>query len=254
MNRRTDLELALDRYLADQGERLPDRVLEDALTEIDHTDQRLRLALPWRSVVMTTQIRLGLVVAAVIIAAVGGIYLLGSRGSPNVAASPSPTPSATQTAPSTSPSAAASQADGAAMTSFTSPHYGYSVEAPSAYQAIPATTDWPVGEALGPETEWTDRFRAGTNFVGIASQQLPADMSSAAWLDAYARSVENRECGGPANAWTEMTYRGISGRTLSFDCGGTAGVEYAWTIGSRGWVITGDSTVATLMLHALNIP
>jgi hypothetical protein len=27
MNRRTDLELALDRYLAEKGDRLPDRVL-----------------------------------------------------------------------------------------------------------------------------------------------------------------------------------------------------------------------------------
>jgi hypothetical protein len=254
MNRRTDLELALDRYLADRGERLPDRVLEDALTAIDHTDQRLRLALPWRSILMTTPIRLGLVVAAVIIAAVGGIYLLGSRGSPNVAASPSPTPAASPTAPSDVPSAAASQAGGPALTSFTSPRYGYTVEAPSAYQAIPATTDWPVGEALGPETEWADRFRAGTNFVGIASQPLPANMSRAAWLDAYARTVEKRECGGPATAWTDITFRDVPGRTLSFDCGGTPGIEYAWTIGNRGWVITGDASVATLMLQHLIIP
>jgi hypothetical protein len=250
VNRRTDLELALDRYLADQGERLPDRVLQDALTEIDHADQRRRISLPWRFPVMSTPIRLGLVAAAVIIAALGGIYLLGSRPSPNVAASPS----STAATPTTTPTASPSLGGGPAMTAFTSSQYGYTVQAPSAYQAIPATTAWPAGEALGPETEWTDRFRAGTNFVGIASQQLPANMSGAEWLDAYARTVENRECGGPASAWTEMTYQGNPGRTLSFDCGGNPGVDYAWTIGDRGWVLTGDAAIAALMLPTIQLP
>jgi len=253
VNRRTDLELALDGYLADRGERLPDRVLEDALTEIDHTDQRRRIGLPWRFPLMTTPVRLGLVAAAVIIAALGGIYLLGSRGTPNVAASPSPSPS--PTAPATAPSSpATSQAAGPAMTSFTSPQYGYTIQAPSAYQVVPATTAWPAGEALGPETEWTDRFRAGTNFVGIASQALPAGMSGAQWLASYAQTVERRECGGPASAWTDLTLHGVTGRTLAFDCGGTPGVEYAWTIGNRGWVITGDAAVAALMLPTMSIP
>ena len=255
MNRRTDLELALDGYLADHGERLPDRVLEDALTEIDHTAQRRSPTLPWRFTPMSAPLRLGLVAAALIVAALGGIYLIGSRSSTNVAASPTPaTPSPTAPAPSGPPDASTSASGGPAMSQFESPLYRYSVEAPTAYQFVPATQQWPAGEALGPETEWTDRFRAGTNFVGIASQPFAAGTSSDQWLEAYIRSVETRECGAPATAWTDLAYRGIAGKTLSFDCGGTPGIEYAWTIGERGWVMTGDAAVAQLMLPTISIP
>ena len=140
------------------------------------------------------------------------------------------------------------------MASHTSPLYGYTVEVPSAYQFIPATEEWPIGEALGPETEWTDRFRAGTSFVGIASQALPDGVSTDAWLDAYARSVETRECGAPTSQWTEVTLRSIPGRTLSFDCGGTAALEYAWTIGDRGWVMSGNASVVEMAVQSLQIP
>jgi len=255
MNRRTDLELALDRYLADHGERLPDRVLEDALTEIDHTGQRRRLVLPWRFTPMSATARLGLMAAVVVVAALGGIYLIGSRSSPSVTASPAPaTPSPTPPATPTAPAGSIAPSGGPAMSQFESPLYGYQIEAPSAYQFIPATRPWPAGEALGPEAEWTDRFRAGTTFVGIASQPIPAGTSSEQWLDAYIRTVESRECGAPASAWTDTTYRDVAGKTLSFDCGGSPGLEYAWTIGDRGWVLTGDPAVVQLMLPTLTIP
>ena len=139
------------------------------------------------------------------------------------------------------------------MARFESPQYGYSVEAPAGYQFIPATEAWPAGEALGPEAEWTDRFRAGTNFVGIASQPVPEGATEDEWLDAYIQTVEDRECGAPANQWTEMTIRDVPGRTLSFDCGGDAGREYAWVLGDRGWVITGEAAVAELVLQSLSI-
>ena len=83
MNTRTDLELALDEYLADRGDRLPDRVLEDALTEVDHTAQHRRPILAWRFPSMSTPLRLGLAAAAVIIAAAGGIYLFNARFNAN---------------------------------------------------------------------------------------------------------------------------------------------------------------------------
>jgi hypothetical protein len=47
---------------------------------------------------------------------------------------------------------------------------------------------------------------------------------------------------------------GYPGKTLSFDCGGSPGLEYAWTIGDRGWVLTGDPGVVQLMLPTLSIP
>ena len=255
MNLRTDLELALDDYLGDRGDRLPDRVLEGALMEIDHTAQHRRPTLPRRITSMSTPLRLGLVAAAAIIAAIGGIYILNSRGGTNVAAPPSAAPTVQ---PSETSSASAASAvptsDGPAMTGHQSPLYGYTVEAPAAFQFIPATVEWPAGESLGPETEWTDRFRAGTTFVGIASQVVPEGTTSTAWLDAYAQSVESRECGAPADDWTNITVRDVPGRTLSFDCGGSPGIEYAWTIGDRGWVMSGDAAVTELMLPTITIP
>jgi hypothetical protein len=240
-------------WLEDDPYTAPDQALDVVLAAFPSIKQRRASRVPWRFMQMTTPLRLGLGAAVALIVAVGGLYFLGTAKGPDVGASPAPSPSSEATAgqPST---AAATPRPTAAMTHFVSPRYGYSVDIPSAYQAVPATEDWPPNGAIGPEAAWTDQFRANTNFVGIASQPLPDGSDAGAWLDAYAQSVEHRECGGPATGWTETTVAGHAGRSLSIECGTSVGAEYAWVVDGRGWVVTGEAAVVELILPTLELP
>jgi hypothetical protein len=240
-------------WLEEDPHRAPDQTLEVVLAAFPSLKQRGAWRAPWRFTMPTLSKALAVGVSALIIV-IGGAWLLGSRGPSVGNSTQSPTAEATETAPPPPSQSQNAGSSGPEMTNHVSPRYGYAVDVPSAYQFVPATEDWPIGEPLGPETEWTDRFRAGTNFMGIASQPLPEGTSTDDWLDAYARSVESRECGAPASEWTEVTFRDIPGRTLSFDCGGAPGREYAWTIGDRGWVMTGEASVVEMALQTLRIP
>jgi hypothetical protein len=230
----------------------PDQALEIVLAAFPSIKQRRAWGMPWRLTMpsLTKAVAVGVAALAIVI---GGAWFLGSRGPSVGSPTLSPGASSEATAPPGSTPPGTGQPSGPAMAEFVSPQYGYSVEVPAAYQFIPATETWPAGEAIGPETAWTDRFRAGTNFVGIASQVLPEGTTDDEWMDAYTQSVESRECGAPASQWTEMTFREIPGRTLLFDCGGAAGREYAWVLGNRGWVISGEAAVAELFLESLSV-
>ena len=234
-------------WLEEDPHRAPDQTLQVVLAAFPSLKQRRALRVPWRFTMPTTAKALAVGVTALLIV-IGGAWFLGTR-QPNIAApSPTPEPRGSASPPSTVPPS------GPAMASVESPLYGYSVEAPAAYQFVPATEEWPAGEAVGPETEWTDRFRAATNFVGIASQPVPDRTSPDAWLDAYLRTVESRECGTPASTWTSTTIGTASGRTAAFDCGGDAVAEYAWVVDGRGWVVSGEAGVVELMMPTLSIP
>ena len=78
MTRRSEVERALDRYLADGEEQVPDRVIDAALDEIEHTSQRRASGGPWRSFRMPAFVKPLLAAAAVVaILVVGGAYLVG---------------------------------------------------------------------------------------------------------------------------------------------------------------------------------
>jgi hypothetical protein len=236
-------------WLEDDPHAAPQQALEVVLAAFPSIKQRRTWRAPWRFTMPTVTKALALGVTALIIV-FGSAWLLGPR-QPSIA-TPSPSLSASPRA-STEPLGSL-QPSGPAMTLFVSPQYGYSVEAPSAYQFIAATETWPAGEALGPETAWTDRFRAGTNFVGIASQPLPEGTTPDGWLDAYALSVETRECGASANDWTPATVGTDPARTVSFECGGDEAAEYAWVVDGRGWVVSGEAAVVELVVPTITLP
>jgi hypothetical protein len=232
-------------WLEEDPTRAPDQALDVVLAAIPSIRQRRSWRALRRFSEMTTPLRFALSGAAVLILAVGAFNLLGPGKSPGAGSLSTPSPSVEPTAASPG------------LTHYVSPRYGYAVDIPSAYQAIPATEDWRPNTAIGPEEAGTDRFRAGTAFVGIASQPLPDGTDVETWLDAYAQSVADRECGAPASDlsfWTETTVVGHPGRSLSFECGGSAGLEYAWVADGRGWVITGERAVVELMLPTFQLP
>jgi hypothetical protein len=86
------LDRALDAFLADGVDRLADRVLEAALIQIDHTQQRRRLSVPWRFPTMTFQTRVAAAAVIGVLAIGGALYLLRppTFGQPTTTPSPSP--------------------------------------------------------------------------------------------------------------------------------------------------------------------
>ena len=86
------LDRTLDAFLADGVDRLADRVLEAALTQIDHTQQRRRLSMPWRFPTMTFQTRVAAAAVIGVLAIGGALYLLRppTVGPPTTTPSPSP--------------------------------------------------------------------------------------------------------------------------------------------------------------------
>jgi hypothetical protein len=84
----------------------PDRVVEVALLEIESTPQERDLRIPWRLPTMTPLARTAILAGVVIVAAVGGIYLLrpatSSVGGPPSAA-PSASPASTPLPSTASP-------------------------------------------------------------------------------------------------------------------------------------------------------
>lgn len=100
MNRLPDVELVLRAYLADTGDRAPDRVLVDVAGRIALQPRR-----PWRlrgRPFMNTYARLVAAAAAVLVVGVVGWQLLPRNGGAGVPTN-APTPSAQPTSPATTP-------------------------------------------------------------------------------------------------------------------------------------------------------
>ena len=102
MNRLPDVEPVLRAYLADTGDRAPDRVLEDVAARIARQPRR-----PWRlrgRAFMNFYAKLGAVAAAVVLVAMVGYAILPRAGGPGGQADPIPTVAPTPSA-SAAPSA-----------------------------------------------------------------------------------------------------------------------------------------------------
>jgi hypothetical protein len=239
-------------WLEEDPSAAPEQALDIVLASFPSIKQRRAVRGPWRNRSMTSTLRLGLAAAVVVAATVGGLYFMSSRTGPSVAAPDTPQPS---TAPSEAPSSpAAERSIRPNWTTFTSPQYGYTVDHPIAFQVTPATEEWPLGEVVGNEEPWVDKFFAPvgqTTFVGIASQPLPEGMTPEAALTAYEQQVAERLCAVPLDAWVDATVADAPARRAEFACGDSPAVEYAWVVGQRGWVISGNPEVVELMLASL---
>ena len=232
----------------------PEQALDIVLASFPSIKQRRAVRVPWRTTSMSSTLRLGLAAAVVVAAALGSVYFLGSRSNSSVGGPGTPAPTVAPSpsaAPSESP--AAVQTTRPNWTTFTSPLYGYTVDHPTAFQAAAATEEWPLGEIVGKEEPWVDKFFAAvgqTTFVGIASQQLPAGLAAEAALTAYQEQVTERLCAVPLDAWTDTTVLDAPASRAEFSCGDSPAVEYAWINGDRGWVISGNPDVVELMLES----
>jgi hypothetical protein len=200
---------------------------------------------------MTSTLRLGLAAAVVVAAALGGLYFLGSGSNSSVGGLETPTPSAI---PSDTRSVGGETRPN--WTSFTSPQYGYTIEYPSAYSAVPATEAWTGEDQFGPEESFVDRFFApnGAAFVGLAALPKPQGVTDQEFAADYQELVAERGCPIPLDAWTDATVGGASARRAEFECQGSPGVEIIWIVGDTGFVMGGDAAIADLVAETFTVP
>jgi hypothetical protein len=159
MNARTDTERILDAFLAPEGDRLADRVIDAALADIARTPQRRALRVPWRFPTMPTYLRLAAVAAVVAVVGVGALLFVGG-GSTVPPATPSPAPTALPptTQPSPNATAVAQCREGASaagtcrLRPFSSSTLTIDVTVPEGGWTVglPSALGGPVGESNGP--------------------------------------------------------------------------------------------------------
>ena len=172
MTSRIDVERILDAFLAPEADRLPDRVIDAALSDIARTPQRrVVFGAPRRIPTMNTFVKFAMAAAVVVVVAIGGLALLrpggssGTGGAPTATASSTPSPSAT---PSRSAAASPSPISTTGWVPFTSDRYGYTVSYPPTHTGLPpSTVSAPtfVSQAKRDFTFGTDRFDTETGRV-----------------------------------------------------------------------------------------
>lgn len=216
MTNRSDIEHVLDRYLAEGGEQVPDRVVDAALDQIDHTSQRLALRVPWRFSEMPYFFKPALLGAAVIaVLIVGGVLLTRGPTTTNIGGPPaaSSPPSASASA-AVSPSATPALTDTSGWVAFTSERYGYEIEHPPTWIATPAIEDWDFEtDRLDWETANADNFLSAQARFSAFASDVPADMSEDEWLAAYYEgSVANGVQCEERAVWQPVSVGGHAGR------------------------------------------
>jgi hypothetical protein len=178
MTDRSDVERALDRYLAEGATVVPDWVLDDALHQIEDTPQRRAPRVPWRFPEMPTFLKPALVGAAIVaVLIVGGAIVAGgpsNLGGSGVDATPTPDVSVAEPTPEPSDPWPTPPP---LTQSFTSTQHGISLSYPEGWTAQAATEPWTARTfslAFGePHADWlSDPTLTHTLFLTIASQPI----------------------------------------------------------------------------------
>lgn len=209
MTGRTEVELILDRYLADGPERVADRVIDVALDQVDHKPQRRATRVPWRYLEMTTLLKPALAGAAIVAVLLVGVLFLDrgmtGPGAAPVDPSPSPSPSASPTADPT---------DTADWKTYTSARYGYQMDYPLLGIASAASRDWELTDRNDNLTPGADKFMVEgppeSFLVTAFADDLPAGMAQAEWSAAYWEGAPEACTPSGPNA-RPITVGGVSG-------------------------------------------
>ena len=208
MNRSIHVERILDAFLAPETDQLPDRVMDAALSEIARTPQRRALRVPWRYPDVSTPFKLAFAAAAIVLAVVGSVLLLGRPpAEPGVGGGPTPSPSST---------AGTDPLDVSKWRPFLSPRYGFSARYPTTFEAVPSVLQWQLPNAAG---NMFDGFRdeGAVKWLNGASMPLPVGTTQDDWHAAYRRDVvedeepwEPETCFTPREDWSSTTVDGVT--------------------------------------------
>jgi hypothetical protein len=252
MSGKSDIERALDGFLADGPERVSDQAFLRALDAIDRTKQRRDVFAPWRLSLMSINSRLATMMVVAIVAVGGAMYLLGQHSSVGG-------PAATSTSgPKTTPAATAGAVPTSAPTistagwaSFTSAIYGFSASHPLDWSQQPATgssATTPGGDAnpdiLWSQTGWPD-------FKGYEIK-LPAGTTADKFLQTYTADGVKTACYPLPDMWVTTTIDGHAAHIAYAGCNEHFYFAQATAvIGNRIWFFVLDGPDRSLIVPFL---
>ncbi len=218
MTGRTEIELALDDFLADGPETVPDPAVLRALDAIDRTKQRRELIAPWRYSLMISFPRLMAAMLVVVVAVGGGAYLLGQRSAVS-APSPSPSaqpasPSAVAVAPTVTPTPSV---DTSSWNPFKSANYGFTVSHPPNWSEQPASARWTYAKQSDSAVETLWSPGGWPEFTGFETR-IPAGMTADSFLSAYTADAVQTACYPRPNAWVKTTIDGHAANIAYAGC------------------------------------
>jgi hypothetical protein len=196
MSGRTEIERALDGFLAEGPETVNDQALERALDAVDRTKQRRDRLAPWRLALMSMNSRLATAMVVAVLAVGGGAYLLGQRSGVGTS-SPAPTASAAALAPIPTTGASASlpapTIDTTSWIPFTSAFYGFTVSRPGAWSQRPGSGHWSVAAQDDAAVDTFFSPSGWPDFMAFESK-LPAGMTADAFIAAHTLDAYSSAC------------------------------------------------------------
>jgi hypothetical protein len=256
MSGKSDIERALDGFLADGPERVSDQAFLRALDAIDRTKQRRDLFAPWRISLMSINSRLATMMVVAIVAVGGATYLLGQRNpvggsGGNPAATNTSTPNPTASAPVAIAPSPVPSIDTSNWAPFTSAIYGFSARNPLTWSQQPATgtsASNPGGDAnpdiLWSQTGWPD-------FKGYEIK-LPAGTTADKFLQTYTADAVKTACYPLPDMWVTTTIDGHAAHIAYAGCNEHFYFAQATAvIGNRIWFFVLDGPDRSLIVPFL---
>ena len=199
MTSRTTTERILDAYLAPEGDRLPDRVIEAVFADIARIPQRRAPRAPWRFRHMPVLSRATGIAAVALVAVVGAAGLMYLRSNPGGTGSES------TSTPTLGPSEVAPGISG--WKTYTSDVHGFTVCYPENWSLhMPAAREWQAGDVFpSDELPYADTFTSpeqGDAQIGLFVWEVPAgkgvDVESVGdlkdWADSYCSDLGAGSC------------------------------------------------------------
>ena len=268
MNDRTDFDRLAGMWLQDGPSTMPDRSLHAALDEVHLTSQQRFGAARRTFNVNGNALRLAaLAVAAVLIIAVGGVYLRnnnasgGVGGAPAATASPTPAPTPSPT-PTATPSPLATPIVTTGWIPFSSTRFGYEMAIPPTWTATPAVRDWSLAidnEATTGADVFVDVNAAYQIAVQAFSTTMAPGTSNTDWIASVTGSY-NGCTPLPIDQWETIT---VDGQQAMFDPNACDASQAFVFIGNRVYrfsVWRGDQTallkafLSTVRFHPVAAP
>jgi hypothetical protein len=243
MTGRTDIELVLDRYLAEGSETVADRALQQALDEIDRTPQRRGPLAPWRFPAMINPVRLATALAVAVIALAGAAYFLG----PGIGSRPQTPFVSPQLSPAPTPTMVALGSVEPGWTTYASERYGFVIGHPVDWSELPSTRAWTFDrdtDATAPVSGGAEHFTSPDGSVRVSAWDVPLEspvnLDSRDELLSWITSYCTRTGGGGCS---DITDRAVFFCNERRDCHNAYLVPFDDWVGAFAWGGTIDGTV-----------
>jgi hypothetical protein len=235
MTSRTTTERILDAYLAPEGDRLPDRVIEAVVADVARTPQRRAARAPWRfrhMPVLSRPTGIAAVALVAVLGAAGLMYLRSIPGGTGSRPTPTPTLGPSEVAPGIS-----------GWKTYHSDVHGFTVGYPENWSLHkPAGREWQAGDQFpSDELPYADTFvspEQGDAQIGLFVWEMPAgedvDVESVAdlkaWADSYCSDVGAGSC-------EQFTQRAVS---MCHNAGGSCRGAILVPTGEAQYAFFGD--------------